>query len=164
MRDADIPDHRARPGALKRLRHRLLSADAFEHRIRSDAVSQRLDARYAFVTTLGNNVGRAIFEREILPRLMAAHCNDPPGPHLFSCKHAHQAHRAIANHYDRRLRLNARRVRGIPARPQHVRSGQKARDKVVRGHLRRGDQSAVRVRYPRKRCLRPGHEFALLTR
>jgi hypothetical protein len=36
---------------------------------------------------LGNDIGRAIFESEVLPRFVAAHRDDPAGLHLFGGKH-----------------------------------------------------------------------------
>ena len=137
MRHADIADHRAGPRALQRLRHRLLGADAFEHGIRADIAGQLLDPGDARIAALGDDVGRAIFEREVLARLVAAHGDDPPGLHLFRREHAHEADRAVADDDDRRAGLHARRVGGVPAGAEHVGRRQQARDQIVRRDFRR---------------------------
>ena len=105
---------------------------------------------YACFAALGNDVGRAVFEREILPRLVAAHRDDSAGIHLFGREHAHEADRAVADDHDRRTGLHAGRVGRVPAGAEHVRNGQKARDQIIRRHLGGGDQRAVRERNPRQ--------------
>ena len=123
-----------------------------------------LDPRDAGVAALGDDVGRAEFEREILPRLVAAHRDDPPGAHLLRGEHAHEPDRAVAHDDDRRAGLHARGVGRIPAGAEHVRSGEQARDQIVRRQFRRRDQRAVGERHARQRRLRAGHELALLAR
>ena len=56
---------------------------------------QLLDPRHAGIAKLSHDVGRAIFEREVLPGLVAAHDDDPPGLHLLRRKHAPEPDRAI---------------------------------------------------------------------
>ena len=164
MRHADIADHRAGPRAFERLRHRLFGADAFQHGIRADIGCQLLDPRHAGVAALGHDVGRAIFEREVLPRLVAAHDDDPPGLHLLRREHAHEADRAVADNDDGRAWLYTRSVGGVPAGAEHVRRRQQARDQIVVRHLRRCHQRAIGERDARQRRLRACHEFALLAR
>jgi len=59
---------------------------------------------------------------------MPAHDDDPSGVHLFCCKHAHEADRAVADNDNRRAGLGARRVGGIPAGTQHIGRRQQARN------------------------------------
>ena len=65
-------------------------------------------------------------ESEVLPRLVAAHGNDPPGAHPIRSEHAHEPNRAVAHDDDRRARLHARRIGRVPAGAEHVRSGKQA--------------------------------------
>jgi len=58
--------------------------------------------------------------------------------------------------------LDTRRIGGIPARAEHVRGCQQARDQVVGRDLVGRHQRAVRERHPRQRRLRALHEFTLL--
>jgi hypothetical protein len=53
---------------------------------RRRAVGQLLDPSHALVATLGDDVRGAVFEREFLPRLVAAHGDDPPGLNAKSDK------------------------------------------------------------------------------
>ena len=113
-----------------------LRAYAFENGVRADSVGQRLDPIDAGIAALGDDVGRAEFEREVLPRLVAAHRDDPRGAHLFGGEHAHEPDRAVADDHDRRAGLNARRVGRVPAGAEHVRSRKQARNEIVRRQTR----------------------------
>src|SRR4051812_43301275 len=73
VRHADIADRTARPRAPDRLHHRLLSADALEHRIGADAVRELLNPFNALVAALRDDVGRTELARELLAGLVAAH-------------------------------------------------------------------------------------------
>ena len=102
VRDADVAHVAARAGGADRLHHRLLRADALEHRVGADSLGQVLDAGHALVAALGHDVGRAEFAGELLPRLVTAHRDDPLGTHLLGGKHAEQADRAVTDDRDRR--------------------------------------------------------------
>src|SRR5271166_1398668 len=77
MRHADIADHGAGTRTADSLRHRLFRAHALQNGIRADSVGQRLDPIDAPIAALGDDVGRAEFESEVLPCLVAAHHDDP---------------------------------------------------------------------------------------
>ena len=47
------------------------------------------------VAAFGDDVSRAEFARELLPRLVTAHRNDPLGPHQPGGEHAEEADRAV---------------------------------------------------------------------
>lgn len=66
------------------------------------SAGQLLDPIDARVAALGDDVGRAEFESEILPRLVPAHRDDPPCAHLVGGEDAHEPDRAVANDRDRR--------------------------------------------------------------
>ena len=66
VRHADITDQPPGRAQRDRLRHRLLRADAFQHGVGADAACQLLDAGDALVAALGDDVGRAVLQREIL--------------------------------------------------------------------------------------------------
>src|SRR2546422_10651755 len=83
VRDPDVAHVAATASGLDRLHHRLLRTDALQHRVRTDSIGQLLDSLHAFITAFGHDVGRAEFASELLPRLVAAHRNDPPGAHLL---------------------------------------------------------------------------------
>jgi hypothetical protein len=57
VRDADIARGPARAGRKDRLHHRVVRADALEHRVSTNFVGQVLDARNALVAAFGYNVG-----------------------------------------------------------------------------------------------------------
>jgi hypothetical protein len=82
-----------------------LRADAFRHGVRADIAGQSLNARDARLATLGYDVGRAVFEREILPVLVAAHDDNSGRAHLLGREHAHQADRAYGAANRMRIRL-----------------------------------------------------------
>jgi hypothetical protein len=161
VRHSDIADHGSRPRALQGLHHGFFGADAFEHGIRADVFRQRLDAGDALFAALGDDVGCAIFESEVLAAFVAAHRDDAVRAHLLGGQHAHKANRAVADNGDRRALLHAGGIGGVPAGAEHVRYGKIACDQVIVGQLGRGDQRAVRERNPRERRLRPAHELAL---
>ena len=146
VRDADIAHIPARAGGTDRLHHRFLRADALQHRVGADALGQLLDARDAFVAALGHDVGRAELACELLPRLVAAHGDDPLRAHLLGGEHAEQADRAVADDHDRRSRLHIGRVRGEPAGAQNIGGRQQTRNQFIGGTSRRRHQRAVRKR------------------
>ena len=90
-----------------------------------------------------DDVGRAELARELLPRLVTAHRDDPLRAHLLRREHAEQADRAVADDDDGRARLDVRRVGGEPAGAHHVGQREQARDQVVRRHVGRRDERAV---------------------
>ena len=59
VRDADVAQIPAFAGGTDRLHHRLLSPNTFQNRVRTDSLSQLLDAGHALITTLGHDVGRS---------------------------------------------------------------------------------------------------------
>lgn len=61
----------------------------------TESVGQIHDAGHALVTALGHDVGRAELARELLPRLVAAHRDDPLGTHLLGGEHAEQTGRTL---------------------------------------------------------------------
>ena len=77
-----------------------------------------------------------------LPRLVAAHRDDPLGAHLLRREHAEQTDRAVADDDDRRARLDVGRIGREPAGAHHVGQRQQARDQVVRTE-RRGVATSV---------------------
>src|SRR6266404_4558284 len=82
-------------GRTNGLHHRLLSANALQHRIGTDAIGQLLDAGHALVTALGHDVGRAELAGEFLPRLVTAHRDDPLRTHQLCGKHTEKADRTV---------------------------------------------------------------------
>src|SRR5271166_5457195 len=164
VRHADIADHRAGPRTFERLRHRLFGAHAFQHGTRADAGRQLLDPGNAGIAALGHDVGCAVFEREVLPRLVAAHDDDPTGLHLLRREHAHEADCAVADNDDGRAWLYTRSVGGVPAGAEHVRCCEQARDQIVVRRVRRCHERAIGEGDARQRRLRACHEFALLAR
>ena len=111
------------------------SADALQHRVRTDAVGQILDAGDAFVTALGHDVGRAELAGELLPRRVTAHRDDPLGTHLPGREHTEEADRAVTDDRDRPARLHVGRIGGEPAGAHDVGEREQARDEVIRGGL-----------------------------
>lgn len=112
-----------------------------------------LDSGHALVAALGHDVGRAELAGELLPRVVAAHGDDPPGAHLPGGEHAEEADRAVADDRDRLAWLHVGRVGGEPAGAQNVRRRQKARDEIIRRHALRGHKRPVRQRHAQHRRL-----------
>ena len=79
------------------MHHRLFRADTFQNRISANTLRQLLDLRHTLVAALGDDVGRAVFECEVLPRLVAAHGDDPTGFPLICGEHAHKANRTVTD-------------------------------------------------------------------
>src|SRR5436190_7158561 len=154
VRDADVADVAAGARGADRLPHRLLRSDTFEHRVGADVVRQLLDARRALVATLGDDVGCAVLAREPLPRLVAAHRDDPLGAHALRREHGEQADRAVADDDDRCASLHVRGVGREPAGAEDVADGEHARDHVGRRDVLRRHQRAVGERNAQQRSLR----------
>lgn len=88
----DPPGRRSRwPGASTRWCRR------FQHRIRPDAPGHLPDAGHAIGAAFRHDVGGAVVQRQVLPRLVAAHGDDASGVHLLRGQHAHQPDRAVAD-------------------------------------------------------------------
>src|SRR5882762_9412262 len=87
VRNANVTYVTARARRSNGLHHRLLGADAFQHRVSADSVGQLLDSRNTFITSLSDNVGRTKFACELLARRVTAHRDDPFSTHLFSGEH-----------------------------------------------------------------------------
>src|SRR5947209_4147912 len=83
VRHADVAHVTATASALDRLHHRLLRTDTLQHRVRADSIGQLLDSLHTLITAFSHDFRRAEFARELLPRLMAAHRNDPLSAHLL---------------------------------------------------------------------------------
>src|SRR3989442_1567800 len=120
VRHADVTHRPAGARATDCLRHRLLRANALQNRIRSNAAGQFLDARYAFITTLGNDVRRAKFARELLPRRVTAHCDNALSSHLRGGEDTQQPDGAVAYDDYRRARLHVRCCGREPAGAQNA--------------------------------------------
>lgn len=146
VRHADIADRPARAHRLNRLHHRFLCADAFENRIRSHSIRQLPDARNTLVAPLGHDLRGAEFERKILPRLMAAHGDDSPCPHLLCREHAEQSNRAIADNDHGAARLYIGGNSGKPPRAHHIGERQQAWNQIVRRNARRRHKRSIRKR------------------
>ena len=99
-------------------------------------------------------VGRAELARQLLPRFVATHRDDPVGAHLFRRQHAEQADRAITHDDDRRAWLHVRRIGREPPSAEYVRHRQKTRHSTRGGKLLRRDQRAIRQRHAEERRLR----------
>src|SRR5438445_2916625 len=65
---------------MDRLHHRVLGAHTLQHGVGADSMRQLLDAGHALVTALADDVGRAKFASELLPRLVRTHRDDPLSP------------------------------------------------------------------------------------
>ena len=163
MEHADEPDVPAGSGGADGLHHRLLGADRLDDRVRADPIGEVLDPRHALVTAFDHDVGRAEFARELLPRLVTAHRDDPLGAHLLGGEHAEQANGAVTDDHDGRAWLHVRRVGGEPAGAQDIRRGEQAGDQVVRGKARCRHQRAVREWHAQQGRLRAAHKFPLHT-
>src|SRR6266567_1566743 len=83
VRHADITNVATRTRGTDRLRHGLLRANAFQHRISADSAGQFLDSRNTCITSLSDNVGRTKFACELLARRVTAHRDDSCGPQLL---------------------------------------------------------------------------------
>src|SRR3954470_15614717 len=73
VRDTDVRDVVTRACRTDRLRHRLLGANAFQHRVGADSLGELLDAGHAGVTALGDDLRRTELAGELLPWCMTAH-------------------------------------------------------------------------------------------
>jgi len=136
MRHAGIADRPARMGAIDRLTHGIFHADTFHDGIGLDATGQPAD------------FGDALF---------AAF-----GAHLFRREHGHQPDRSVADDGHGHAGLHVGGVAGEIAPPADAGHGQKRGDQVFVGMPVRRHQRAVGQRHASERCLRAGHEFALL--
>jgi hypothetical protein len=144
--DADEADVSARAGRVERLHHRLLCADSLDHGVRSEAVSERFDLGDTFVAAFFDYVGSAKLSCQALARLVSAHGDDPLSAELLRGEDRHQPHRAIANNGDGLLSTGFGGDGGEPARAEHVRRCEEARDQVVLWYVWRGNESSVRER------------------
>src|SRR5439155_1091503 len=108
-------------------------------------LGQFLDARYTVRAAFSHDVRRAEFARELLPRRVAAHRDDPLGTQLPGGEHAEQTHRAVSDDHHGLARLHIRRDGGEPARAQDVGQCEQTRDQVRGRHLRRGHERAVEI-------------------
>jgi hypothetical protein len=111
-------------------------------------VGELLDPRDAGVAALGDDVGRAEGDRELLARLVAAHGDDPLGAELAGGQHGQQPDRAVTDHRDGLGWAGLGGHGAEPAGAEHVGGGQQAPDQIVRGDLGGGDQGAVGQRDP----------------
>ncbi len=132
------------------------------YRVSTDASGQLPDAGHALGAPLGYDVGCAEFAGELLPRLMAAHRDDPLGTHLPCRQHSEQADRAVTDHRDGHAGLHVGSLGGEPAGAHDIGERQQARDEIVRGYIRGGHQGAVREFYAQYRRLRHSNKFAML--
>ena len=103
---------------------------------------------HALVAALGDDVGGAEVEGQLLPGLVPAHRDDPLGAELARGEDAQQADRAVADHGDGLARAGLGGDGAEPAGAEHVGGGQQARDQVVGRHAGRGDEGAVGQRDP----------------
>src|SRR6185436_15678005 len=82
VRHADEAHVSPLAGSTHRLHHRHLSPDALQHRVCADSIGQLHDPGHALITALGHDVGGAELTGELLPGIVTAHREDPPGSHL----------------------------------------------------------------------------------
>src|SRR6266496_1651907 len=162
VRDADVGDVPAFARRADRLLHRLLGADALQHRISTDSVGQILDASHALVAALGHDVGRAELAGELLPRLVTAHRDDSFGAHLLGGEHTEEADRPVSDDGDRHAGFYIRRLGGEPACAEDVGGRQQARNHVLRGDSGRRHEGAVRERDAQHGRLRAADELGVL--
>src|SRR2546426_7039648 len=162
VRDADVGDVPALARRADRLLHRLLGADALQHRISTDSVGQILDASHALVAALGHDVGRAELAGELLPRLVTAHRDDSFGAHLLGGEYAEEADRPVSDDGDRHAGFYIRRLGGEPACAKDVGGRQQARNHVPRGDSGRRHEGAVRERDAQHGRLRAADELGVL--
>ena len=123
VRYADVADGSTRTRGSDHLRHRLLCADTFEHRVRADALREFFEVRHTVLAALGHDVGHSERARELLTRLVTAHGDDAFCTHLF-CEHAEQADCAVTHDRDRRARLHVGSIGREPSGAHHVRQRQ----------------------------------------
>jgi hypothetical protein len=64
------------------LQHRCLGADRLDHAVGAQPAGELLDPGHPGVAALGDDVGRAEGDHELLAGLVAAHGDDPLGPEL----------------------------------------------------------------------------------
>ena len=102
-----------------------------------------LISRDALVAALGDDVGGAELQGELLARLVAAHRDDPLGAQLLGGQDAEQADRAVADDGDGLAGPHLGGDGAEPAGAQHVGGGEQARDQVVGRDVRGGDEGAV---------------------
>ena len=112
---------------LQGLLHGLGGADALQDGVGADAVGQVLDAGDAFLAALGDDVGGAELQGELLPGLVAAHGDDPLGAQFLRGDDAAQADRAVTDDHGGRAGLDLGGEGGVPAGAHHVGDGQQAR-------------------------------------
>src|SRR5207247_6073855 len=115
VRHADVAHVATRPRGTHLLHHRLLGADALQHRVGANSIGQLIDAGPSFVTALGDDVGRAELAGEFLPRLVTAHGDDPLSTHLLRGKHTKEPDRAVTYDRDCHARLYVGCGGGKPA-------------------------------------------------
>src|SRR6185437_5490146 len=98
-------------------------ADTFEHGVRADILRQLLDASDARFAAVGHDVGRAIFDSQVLAALVTAHRDDAGRTYLLGREHAHEADRAVTDDSHRRSFPHAGGDGRIPDGTEHVRHG-----------------------------------------
>ena len=146
--DADEADVAAGPAGADGLEHRFLGADGFDDRVGAEAVGEVLDPRDAVVAALGDDVGGAEVEGELLAVLVAAHGDDPLGAELPGGEDAHEPDGAVADDGDGLAGADLGGDGSEPAGAEHVGGGQ-----VVRDHVS-GRDSGVATRVPSARGMR----------
>src|ERR1700733_5592455 len=153
--DSEVADVAAGPGRADGLHHRLLGADGLDDRVGTVPASHLLDARDGFVAALGDDVGGAVLERQLLARLVPAHRDDPRRAELPRGEHGEQANRAITDDRDRLARPDVGGRRAEPPGAEHVRGGEQAGDQVGAWHGGRSHQGPVGQRHAQVLRLRP---------
>src|SRR5205807_9917251 len=101
VRNADISDGAAGARRLDGLHHGFLCADTLQHRIRADAFRELLHARYAFLSALGDDVGRTKFACELLSRFVTTHGDDALSTHVLRRQHTEKADGTITDDHHR---------------------------------------------------------------
>ena len=148
VRDADVADMPAGAGGADRLQHRLLGADGLDDGVGAEAAGQLLDLPYAVVAALGDDVGGAELEGELLAGLVPAHGDDPLRAELLGRQDTEQADRAVTDDRDGLAGSGLGGDGGEPAGAQYVGRGEQTRDQVVVRQARGGDERAVGQRDP----------------
>jgi hypothetical protein len=116
VQNTDVRNISAGAGRVDRLHHRFLRADALQHRVSAEAFGQFLNARDAFVTAFGDDVGGPKLTGELLPRIVSAHRDNAPRSHLFGREHAKKADGSVADNNDGATGFYLGGIGGEPAR------------------------------------------------
>src|SRR5258708_39578597 len=148
MRNADVAHIASASRTPDRLTHRLLSANALEHRVSANTASQFHNASNTPITSLRHDVRRAKLTGDLLPRFMTTHCDDPLCTHLLCGEHSQETDRPVTDYHHGGALLYIRRIGREPARAHDIGDRLEARNQVCRRDVRGGHEGPFRERYP----------------